>query len=459
MRKLPRSIAAAAVATAVLTAGALASACGSGNVASASHVPNHRTNQETTTPRQGNGVRGSGHSGGSRGGNPHRGSSNGTTNVVTTKSPPPPTITVLPPTSLALTPASPTGSQLPASKIPWSKVGPGWTLAIWNPTVPTGNHPITTSNELLLVDPVGQAYVEDDFPGGADNLPTIADWSGNRHNALILETAQSGTKWTTTVLDVDLVDGSTVSRFDVPTLQSIAFTRPSGAGFLIQASRGQNSSVIARTNVDGQVEMTFGEGTGPSLYSPDGTQLLMEASGGLNIVSNVGAPVAHLPVKGQLSCSPLSWWGPGQVLASCNDKTALDDYIVSLSGAAPVLLGPDVSPGMYDEVTNVGGSVFANMGACSAILLVKLVKGQWKFFSIPGTVEGSSQVIVGTYGNDVEVNATSSCGSRQQQQPSLFWYDPVTNTSSLFFGSTHGGGVLFDALGFSSTPQARQELI
>jgi hypothetical protein len=135
----------------------------------------------------------------------------------------------------------------------------------------------------------------------------------------------------------------------------------------------------------------------------------------------------------------------------------VNDYVLSLTGAAPVLLGPDMAVGPYTAVVHAGRSTFTNMGACSSIILTKFVNGQTKYVQIPGTVDGASEFIVGTYGDSLEVNATPSCGAQKLQQPSLFWYHPITNTATLFFGSTHGGGVVEDGFGFGSYSVPQQE--
>jgi TolB protein len=362
-----------------------------------------------------------------------------------------PTINVSAPTAAAPLAASPTGSQLAASEIPWSAVGAGWTVTIWNP-VPLvhGGQRSSAPDELLLVDPAGHAYAEDTFPAYEW---TIADWSGDKTRVVMTHYNNSRSS---SVVVVNLLNGETISSFDVAKLESVSFTHPDGTGLLIEASHTENLSVLARTDLYGQVGLTFSNlvgstypGLGGSaVYTPDGTELVLAAKGGLDVVSNLGALVAHLPVKGALNCYPISWWLPGQVTAACYGAKSSTDYAISLSGAAPVVIGPAMGVGYDDSVVAVGGSVFSNMGACSAIVLVKLVKGQWQGESIPGAVSGSSQIIVGSYGDSLEVQATPSCGTRQLQQPSLFWYHPITNTSTLFFGSTHDGGVVADALGF-----------
>jgi hypothetical protein len=460
MKKLPRSVGAAAVAAAAVAAGALASACGSG-VAGTVHNTGHQTQTQTkhqvTGSTKTQGVTTTGHTGGSQqgttsGGSQTQGTSGSSsqqqsTTVTTVVQPPPvpQTITIAAPSLPAPTVATPMGSQLPASQIPWNQVGPGWTVAVWNPVAISQGQGVGASaaNELVLVSPAGQAYAEDTFPSGSG--AEIDDWSGNRQDVVL--------SYNSTVTVINLTDGETVSRFDVPNLESISFTHPDGTGLLIQQSHGYTSSVLARTNMEGRVELTFPSTVGTGLYTSDGTQMVLAADGGLDVVTNSGSAIATLPVKGAASCNPVSWWGPGQVVADCGVGITADDYVVSLSGAAPVMLGTAINMRPFNQVVRVGGTVFANMGACSTIQLMKLVNGQWQLENIPGAVSGSSQIIDGSYDGMLEVNATPSCGESQLQQPALFWYNPTTNTSSLFFGSSHGGGVVYGALGFDAYPQ------
>src|SRR3954468_13376448 len=84
------------------------------------------------------------------------------------------------------TPAAAHGVEATKADVPWSKVGPGWMLAMWSPVTPrmpgvppapdelTVHEPSTT---LYLVDPQGNRYPITTFAPGAD--PQLIDWSGN----------------------------------------------------------------------------------------------------------------------------------------------------------------------------------------------------------------------------------------------------------------------------------------
>ena len=103
-----------------------------------------------------------------------------------------------PATSPSSTQAAPMAAhnvEAPIQDVPWSQVGPGWMLAMWNEATPTdaGDEvspgeptPYNAATTLYLVDPKGGRYAITTFaaPGENGQLPTLADWSGDGSRAL-----------------------------------------------------------------------------------------------------------------------------------------------------------------------------------------------------------------------------------------------------------------------------------
>lgn len=82
-------------------------------------------------------------------------------------------------------PAAAHGVEATINDVPWSKVGPGWTLATWSPVIahrpgekPAAGEPDpeTAATTLYLVDPAGDRYAITTFSGANARLH-LTDWS------------------------------------------------------------------------------------------------------------------------------------------------------------------------------------------------------------------------------------------------------------------------------------------
>jgi TolB protein len=90
-------------------------------------------------------------------------------------------------------------TEEPIQDVPWSQVGPGWTLAMWNAASPMNSGdefdpdeptPYNAETTLYLVSPEGGRYAITTFeaPDDGNSLPTLADWSGDGSRALFYRT-------------------------------------------------------------------------------------------------------------------------------------------------------------------------------------------------------------------------------------------------------------------------------
>jgi hypothetical protein len=359
-------------------------------------------------------------------------------------------------TSTTRPPAPPVllrGAEGDASLIPWSEVGPGWSLALWSPVAPTGAstaQPLT----LFLLDPLGGRYRVGSLPDTGD--VRIVDWSGDMQRVL-LTSSSDAPDGSTTVTEVDLVTGATLDRFAVSDLDSVSFTRPDGLAILVARWDYPKAPLLSRDSADGSPELAYpdrfpvvGASTGTAIYSPDGAELVFGAQSGLALVENTGAIVGELPVPAVSGgCSVIRWWEPGVALASCTGSSEggeVQFWLVPVSGARPRVLASDPDGSLV--AWQIPSGTYTQLAACGVILIAKLKpNGTWSTVTVPGVVDNMSETIVGTYGDELEVEATASCASgRNPPGPSLMWFDTAADTTDVVLGPPLNGGAVVSAM-------------
>ena len=178
------------------------------------------------------------------------------------------------------------GVEAPIGAIPWSKVGPGWMLAVWNAVTPTqpGSSaaaapgeptPDTASSTLYLVDPAGNRYPITTFapPSGFEG-PSLIDWSGDGSHALFSRQLPGQQP---VITQVDLHTGTQTTIPD-----GGSYTRPDGKSMLVSTHyNGNVPGTLKRLDLAGNPQLTFptdqlgGEFSGEYVQSPDGTQLVL----------------------------------------------------------------------------------------------------------------------------------------------------------------------------------------
>ena len=111
------------------------------------------------------------------------------------------------------------GTEASITDVPWSDVGPGWTLATWSPVTPqcpgrveaAPGEPTweTASTTLYLVDPTGNRYAITTFAPEDSHSMALLDWSGDGSHALFGDEYPAPD----TVISIDLHTGAkTTSR-------------------------------------------------------------------------------------------------------------------------------------------------------------------------------------------------------------------------------------------------------
>src|SRR5580658_8069201 len=154
-------------------------------------------------------------------------------------------------------PAAMAGAGRTASRqaVPWSKVGPGWTLVTYTTATEFAAHPKTGSTTLYLVDPSGGKYVLHRWPrvpayGGVNLLA----WSGDGKRAM-LEVAKSPTSNTQQLDQLTLASGK-LTRLPLPASAfPVGYTRPDGLAVLAYRTLRSPAEIqLVRYSLTGALE-------------------------------------------------------------------------------------------------------------------------------------------------------------------------------------------------------------
>jgi TolB protein len=363
--------------------------------------------------------------------------------------------------------------------VPWSDVGPGWTLATWSPVVshrpgeepgPGDPDPETAATTLYLIDPAGQRYAIDTF-SGTDARLRLSDWSGDGSHALFVG---SGYPTPSTVVSVDLHTGE---RTTIPVDGTPRYTLPTGKALLVSTSfNGHTPGTLKRIDFAGHVQMDYptaqlggaGQFSGRYLPSPDGTQLVLgtanlgnelvpRSDNSLVIVGNDGAIIHTIPTPmANADCAPVRWSTPTVFLADCSAErgTASQLWKVPVDGGAPTALtavnsgqgddpafGADIGDANAWELPS--GTFVQSEGACGTAFLSRLTPdGHTTRVEVPGMSQ--SVFVTGAAGDKLLLQGHVDCGGGT----ALVSYDPAANTSTVLLGPPVNGGAVTEAILF-----------
>jgi hypothetical protein len=352
-------------------------------------------------------------------------------------------------TAAAAVPPLPAGQQGTQQQVPWAQVGPGWFLAEWLPTVTP-----TVPASLFLVDPAGGRYLIETLPANPSGSTPyqLVSWSGDGQRALLESVA--------TPLAVAVLDLRTLATTELELgsgVGPIGFTKPDGLAIIAGASNG---SVLERFSLTGQLELSYptsfpgGGGTyqGSPLYTPDGTELAVATSTGIELISNDGQALRFLPVSPSVSsCSPLRWWTTGVLVASCapDGSSTPQLWLVPTSGATPTALTANRPAsgdmGDLDAWQLPGGTYVEDAGACGYEYAAKLgPDGLTAPVTMPGVLGGDTTIILGAQGDSLGIYAVPAC----HVGASLLWYAPATNSVTPLLGGVVNGGSVGDVIMF-----------
>ncbi len=341
--------------------------------------------------------------------------------------------------------AGQTGSR---SRVPWSKIGPGWALALYSASSGgEGRKPKTGPATLYLVDPQGGRYTLAHWPAhSAQARWTLQAWSGDAKRAVFTSGA-FGTRQQ--VHQLQLATGR-VTSFPLPlTVSALGYTRPDGRNLL--ASKEAAGSVdpkisFERYDLTGHLQkvLTSARGLTSVAYQPNGLTLAIGTVTGLELVSNAGGVIRRLPVpKTKFGCEPMRWWSAGSILASCT-STSVEPrlWLVPASGSAPSPLTPQRGPrnpdqGDFNAWRLSSGLYLDALGACGTVVIAQqLANGSARIISVPGSTAGSNLIVTATR-SQLLVERLGAC----QDHNSLVWFNPVTRSVKVAVPAGSGFGV------------------
>lgn len=361
--------------------------------------------------------------------------------------------------------------EAPIQDVPWSEVGPGWTLAMWNAATPTnaGDEfepgdptPYNSETTLYLVNPEGGRYAITTFeaPGESGSLPTLVDWSGDGTRALFSRTGDD-----LTVMEVDLRTGERTSfRVEDGFAVTPRYSLPEGKAVLLLESRTtEGPASLTRVDLSGKQQLTYpvdklgSEFNESFLSTPDGTELVLGTDRGLTRMGNDGTPGIELPVPDASYCLPMRWWEADVVLTRCNatEFSYSRLWLVPLDGTAPTPLtakndgtqGPDMADLNAWHLPE--GTFVQAAGGCGFVYLAKLnADGTTTPVSVPDVDDNHSVLVLGVHDGNLQLQAALSCGSGE----TLVDYDPEAGTSTVLLGGDTNGGGVVDALTYPARP-------
>jgi TolB protein len=312
------------------------------------------------------------------------------------------------------------GTARPA--VPWSHVGTGWVLAQYESAPPGENK--SGPEALYLISPSGTRYQLASWPDSR-SAPLLLAWSPDGQRALFQVFSGKGG-----VEQLTLATGQ-LSTFVMPGAASpIGYTTPRGLNIVAGRPSGSGTS-LARYNLSGRLVQSLGySADGLVLYSPAGSEFLTGTSNGLKLVSNAGALLRNLPVRGTSAntCNPVRWWNSTTVLAYCTPPNADGPqlWLVPVSGARPAALTPPrrVSSGDLGDVgawSLPSGLYLQTLGPCAVLQVFRQARnGSITLVSVPHTT-GDNHVLT-ALGSRLLIQAPTSCTGSN----SLLWFNPAT---------------------------------
>jgi len=329
--------------------------------------------------------------------------------------------------------ANETGS--PAA-VPWNRVGPGWTLALYSAT--QGGENITPKagpSTLYLVDPAGGRYRL--FTWAARSRQTqwyLLAWSGDTRRAMFVPNSELYGSAHQQVFQLQLRTGK-ISSFTLPAnVSAVGYTRPDGLNIL--AERGANIAPTAtgslmRFSLTGHLVKRLGtvQGLGAVAYQPTGTELAAGSQHGITLISNAGGLIRRLPVPGVSDeCGAVRWWSAGTILATCSVGNAAGPqlWLVPANGARPTALTParrgtDFDLGDFNAWKLSSGLYVDGLSGCGTLVIGKQpARGPEQQIRVPGA---DSSLIVNATRSQLQIERFSEC----VPGVSLVWFNPATH--------------------------------
>ncbi len=335
------------------------------------------------------------------------------------------------------------GRAATASAVPWSKVGPGWALALYSATQSgEGVKPKAGPSTLYLVDPQGGRYKLATWSAKSPRAQwELLAWSGDTERALFtlgpvfLEAARQH------VYQLQLRTGL-VTSFTLPAkVNAVGYTRPDGLSILAEKGAlgvGNGTITLQRYSLTGKLQKSLAGVNGlddlagigglpPAPYNSAGTELSAGTANGLEMISNAGGVVRKVRVPGASEgCTAVRWWSNSTVLASCSTATAGQRmWLVPAGGAKPTALTPLRTGNGFDfgdfNAWQLSSGLYVDgFGACGSLVIGRQpAHGKEQQVNVPGA---GSTLVVNATSSKLMVERINGC----MPGISLVWYNPKT---------------------------------
>ncbi len=315
-----------------------------------------------------------------------------------------------------------------ASLVPLSQLGPGWSIAEYSAASAPMVKPVRKGKTTLYaVSPQGKKFPFFSWPASTFGTSsyTVVDWSGDKQRVLVQN-------FFNRFEQISLVTGKVINTFKLPdTVNAIGYTRPDGENIL---AFGLGGIGISRYNLQGKLQVKLSKTGFGAIESPDGTSVIIEASYGLEQVSNTGGVIRklHAPT-GVGFCMPARWWNPTTILAECTAKhepSAPRLWLFPVSGGKVTALtaqrnGKRGDLGDVDAWQLTSGVYLQALGPCAVKFVANLAGKQ---ISLPGVNYPSYTIITG-HGSSLLVQPTNGC----QGGASLVWFNPQSKRVTWVF--------------------------
>ncbi|HYK27022.1 MAG TPA: hypothetical protein VEV61_03560 [Streptosporangiaceae bacterium] len=335
--------------------------------------------------------------------------------------------------------------------VPWRRVGPGWSLALYSAGHGVGViKPKDGPSTVYLVDPSGGRYRIITWPAhSAQTLWYLVAWSGDGRRAMFVPAIELyGPR--EQVFQLQLRTGK-VTSFRLPkNVLAVGYTRPDGLNIL--AERGANigptaRGTLMRFSLTGHLLKTLatvrgdriqipgeeGAHLGEAAYQPAGAELAVGGTNGIVLVGNAGGVIKRLPVPGvNQGCAAVRWWTAQTVLASCSTSTDPGPrlWLVPANGSQPEALTPARTGQTFDigdfNAWQLSSGRYVNgYGACGTLVIGKQpTHGPEQMVNVPGSV---SSLVVNATRTRLQIERINECSPGV----SLVWFNPVTRAMTV----------------------------
>jgi hypothetical protein len=325
-------------------------------------------------------------------------------------------------------------SAVSRSDIPWSEVGPGWHVVLYNSSNFEGTYvgPVM----LYLVSPTGTRY-------------EVSYWTGGNHPDLITDVRPDGTAAIVESVDpvhpdtdiwyrVDLATGVATAVYSAgfPELTHayayhVQFTRPSGENLVIYRNDGTREWIERRSNSGSVLGTVYSQPVVSGgqdlqwLYGQTGTTVLVKHHGGIANVTNIGALINEIWIPMDRDCDPVKWWDADTFLAACRGGPAVaphDHYhqlwLLETDGSAGIRLTTIPSEPVlevdfgYLSAHKAGSTTLLQMRGDCGVAQIQVLKpdGSGAPLPLPWLTSSHGQAITAVAGGQMGIYSWKTCG-------------------------------------------------